>query len=207
MTAIPQGQCLAKLALLAYKQLDSQCRGAGPKAAPATANRNNHHGAAEYDQHDNDNGNGYGHGAGTRNPPAPPDVWRHLALLKAARSMLVAVQHLAAPSAAAAAATSNGGGAATAVPDELRTLSNLISRSANAALELAWDGSDGGAAGGGAAGAAGDGEGEEDEAAAAAARGGGGGGGGFKWRGQAKLISELLRLYVELSAEPLEVLK
>ncbi|GIM07087.1 hypothetical protein Vretimale_11315, partial [Volvox reticuliferus] len=175
-----QGEDLALLAWRAFQQLTSQCQGAGP-ATP-------------------------GEGEPVpENPPAPPDVWRELALLRTGRALIAAVRHLAAPDAANAAAVD--------CPDGLRRLAKAVSRSANKALENDWSGSGGVAAAGGGGGGdddGGDGGAAEDDgdvAAAAGRSGGGGGGGSFRWRGQAKLILEFLRTYVDFSTKPLDVLR
>ncbi|GLI59881.1 hypothetical protein VaNZ11_001796, partial [Volvox africanus] len=174
-----QGEGLALLALRAFQQLTSQCQGAG-LANPG------------------------GSELAPQNPPASPDVWRELALLRTGRALIAAVRHLVAPDVASAAA---GGW-----PDGLRRLAKAVSRSANKALENDWSGSGGAAAAGGGGGGGdddGDGGAANDDGDLAAASGGrsGGAGGSFRWRGQAKLILEFLRIYVDLSTKPLDVLK
>ncbi|KAG2491003.1 hypothetical protein HYH03_010675 [Edaphochlamys debaryana] len=165
-----QAAALAELAFQAWRQMDRQCRGTGPL---------------------------FNHNDGPK-PAAPCDVWRQLALLRAGRAMLAAVQsYVSQPSSGDDDADADG---APAEPPALRKLSRKISNAACETLELSWTGSGGDA--GDVAGGDADADGDEPEAAAAAAapaeRAGGGGGGCFRWRGQAKLIRELLQLHIDL---------
>lgn len=107
---------------------------------------------------------------------------------------------LAAAEAVAGGAVGEDGDAA------LTSLSKKLSLAAKSTLETAWGGS-AAAGGGGGGGAGGEGDGEEEGGEGAEGGGGGGGGAGaygggagggdgFRWRGQGKLIAELVKLMV-----------